>query len=282
MKVQQATASKPTKTFNDDLAGDMGRCFWLMDGATQLHQPAHGLTASWHVGQLAAGFRRLLAEDPDMDLALLAKKSIAATAQQFFDKSGMTSADPMMERPFCTLILCRLNDAMDSLEYLLLCDSTLLVQSGDKAQVITDGRQDDVQALRETNALLVSGQGFDTPAYKAALLEAYHHVFRHLNKPEGGWYAVAQDENVVDHALRGNIPITSQDNIFLMSDGFTRAVDTLGMYPDFSSLTTDIQKTDLSAIIDRIRDVEREDGEGQCYPRSSRHDDATALWVQVD
>lgn len=280
MLIRHATASKPTRATNDDLAGYAGRTFWLMDGATQLHEPAHGLTAAWHVGQLDAYFRAALAQDPQIDLAELATAAITATAHKFFAQSGMTAEDSMMERPFCTLSLCRLNETADKLEYLVLCDSSLLVLSRDDETVVSDLRLDGLNALDPTNALLKEGAGFDSAEYKTALLSAYHHVFAHLNKP-AGWYAVAQDARVVAEALRGEIAVTPDDVILLMSDGFTRAVDTLGIYTNWRALTEAVKSKGLDAVIENIRKVERGDAEGLQHPRSSRHDDATALWVQL-
>jgi hypothetical protein len=280
MQIRHATASKPTRSTNDDLAGYAGRTFWLMDGATQLHEPAHGLTAAWHVGQLDACFRAALAQDPQIDLADLATAAITQTADTFFAQSGMTVEDSMMERPFCTLALCRVNEAADKLEYLVLCDSSLLVLSPQDEKLVSDLRLDDLNALDPTNALLKAGAGFDSAEYKAALLSAYHHVFAHLNMPDG-WYAVAQDASVVSEALRGDIAVTPDDVILLMSDGFTRAVDTLGVYTSWRALTKDVTSKGLDAVIESIRKTERADAEGRKHPRSSRHDDATALWVQL-
>jgi len=280
MQIRHATASKPTRATNDDLAGYAGRTFWLMDGATQLHEPAHGLTAAWHVGQLDAHFRAALAQDPQVDLASLATAAIAETADKFFAQSGMSVEDSMMERPFCTLSLCRLNETADKLEYLVLCDSALLVVSPQNEKLVSDLRLDDLQALDATNALLKAGAGFDSTTYKAALLAAYHQAFASLNKP-AGWYAVAQDAGVVAEALRGEIAVAPKDVILLMSDGFTRAVDTLGIYSSWHAMAEDVKAQGLEAVIENIRKAECADAEGIQYPRSSRHDDATVLWVQL-
>lgn len=282
MLIQHATISKPSRTENDDLAGHAGCCFWLMDGATQLHRPVHGLTAAWHVAEVDKHLRVLLADDPEADLAVLAQNAITQTGKAFYAQSGRTAADEMMERPFCTLVLCRLNDSATVLEYLVLCDSHLQVVTGDRVHVISDTRLDELDALQATNALLQEGVGFDSAAYKESLLRAYHHVFAYLNNGrEGGWYAAAQDGSVVRQAPRGTLPVAEGSMILLMSDGFTRAVDTLDIYADWKSLADAVRQNGLQHILSAIRGVEQADADGQRYPRSSRHDDATALWVQL-
>lgn len=253
-----------------------------MDGATQLHRPAHGLTAAWHVAEIDKHLRALLADDPQTDLAVLAQNAITQAGRAFYAQSGMTAADEMMERPFCTLVLCRLDDSATVLEYLVLCDSYLQVVTGDKVHVISDTRLDELDALQGTNALLQDGAGFDSAAYKEALLQAYHHVFAYLNNgKEGGWYAAAQDGAVVREALRGTLPVAAGSMILLMSDGFTRAVDTLDIYADWKSLAGAVRRNGLQHVLSAIRAAEQADADGQRYPRSSRHDDATALWVQL-
>jgi len=272
------TRAKPSRTVNDDLAGHAGNVFWLMDGATQLVQPDHGMDAAWHVGQLAKAFEEALAAQPDMDLAKMARESIAKVSAQFCNATGLTPDSPRDLRPFSTLILCRMADDRKSLDYLLVCDSTLAVIGPSGNTVVSDKRIDLTDPLAGTDALLRAGFGFQSPEFKAEMRNVYNATGKLMNKA-GGWDAVAQDPSVIDRAITGTIDLGLGDHILLMSDGFTRAVDTLDIYPSWELLLADIKEKGAGFVLDKIREVEAADANGQKHPRSSIHDDATALWI---
>ncbi len=281
MKFKSATASKPTKTTNDDIVGYEGNIFWLLDGATQLVAPDHGLDACWHVRRLSEELTKLARAKPSAPLVEMAKSAIAIVGSEFQQTTGLDATAPQDLRPFSTLILCRHLPEAQKLEYLLLCDSTLLVvQNGQARVVASDPRLDSMNILDECYRLLAAGHGFDSQEYKKALRHAYDIGQPKLNNrtdPQA-WYAVTQDASVIDHALSGVIDFKAGDDVLLMSDGFTRAVDTLGIYKDWDALVGAVKSIGPEKIIDQIRAAERADDQGAKYQRSSRHDDATILF----
>lgn len=278
LDIIHATQSKPNKTTNDDIAGSEGEVFWLMDGATQLMAPDHGLDAAWHVKRLSEEFTRL-AKKPDMPLRDMARVAIDTVGAEFVAKTGLGPDAPQDLRPFATLILCRQQG--DQLEYLQLCDSTLAIMSdnGVVRVIPGDSRLDDLNALEAAYQQLAAGHGFDSPEYKAELRQTYDRVQAALNNPDSdeAWYAVSQNGGVVDQAVTGEVTLQPGDSVVLMSDGFTRAVDTLGIYKDWNALGAAILAKGADAIIDEVRAAERADSDGLIHKRSSRHDDATVL-----
>ena len=278
-----ATAPKPHKDSNDDAAGREGNLFWLMDGATQLAPPEHGLDAAWHTRRLGASFAALAREKPYLALMELATAAVTTVGEEFYARSGLDAAAPQDLRPFSTLILCRLDAAGEKLEYLILCDSTLAVVSSARAETVSDGRLDANNFLAATNALLRAGQDFDSAEYKAAMRGVYDCSQPLLNKDgaAGAWYCVAQDAKSLKQALQGEIALAAGDNVLLMSDGFTRAVDTLGLYQNYGEVLAALEEKGPFALLEEIRAAERADSGGMKHQRSSRHDDATLLWVRV-
>lgn len=272
------TRSKPTRTTNDDLADHHGNVFWLLDGATQLVPPNHGMDAAWHVGELSKEFHSALSAQPDISLSALARQSIAIVAKRYFDATGLTPDAPRDLCPFSTLLLCRLAEDKKLLDYLVVCDSTLAVIGPSGATIISDKRLDATDPLAKTDALLREGFGFGSDEYKAAMRSVYDETGLLMNKA-GGWDAIAQDETVIDRALTGTIPLSADDHILLMSDGFTRAIDTLNIYSSWESLLADVETKGLGHVLESVRIVEKSDPNGKAYQRSSIHDDATALWI---
>ncbi len=280
MKILHATEAKPGKDANDDIAGHSGNVFWLMDGATELTPPPHGCNAAWHVGQLHRAFEDILHAEPKIALPALASRAIADVARKFFATTGLDASAPQDARPFATLILCRCDAG--TLDYLIVCDSTLAVIGPERTAVLTDPRLGDLKALAPLDTLLKGGSGFNSPAFKAAMRNVYDHVFGYINAA-GGFDVIGQDAGVVDRAVTGTIALEPGDTVLLMSDGFTRAVDTLALYPSWAALVTALKSEGPQAIIDRIRAAERADGDGRRFPRPGIHDDATvlALWPDL-
>lgn len=281
MQFMISTQSKPHKTSNDDIAGYAGNIFWLMDGATQRYPPAHGLDAAWHVDRLSAELTRLASQNPDMGLAEMARTAIDIVGREFEQKTGLDAAAPQDLRPFSTLILCKRNP--EKLEYLLLCDSTLAVMRNDKMRVVAvDARLDNLKALDECYGCLSKGREFDSDEFKQAMRRAYDIGQHKLNNAlcDDAWFAVGQSPDVIAQALTGEIELSESDDVVLMSDGFTRAVDTLGVYKSWDDLAAALKEIGPEKIIEQIRKVEREDVQGFKHHRSSPHDDATILWAR--
>lgn len=270
-----ATAAKKQERPNEDLAGYKGSTFWLMDGATQLER-THEFDAAWLVRALDQEFQMTLTQNPEYPLVDLAKDAIKTTADLFYRKTGIRPDDEAGQRPACTLIMGRPH--ADHLDYLVLCDSTLAVCGSRGTQVLTDDRIDQNISIEPVYDCLREGYGFETQAFKDAMVELYARTKPLMNTPEG-FYSIQQDPAVIEQALTGSLPFdAATDHILAMSDGFTRAYDILNLYPDVPALWQDILTVGPEEIIRRIRMAEQQDGQGKNFPRSSLHDDATILW----
>ena len=61
----------------------------------------------------------------------------------------------------------------------------------------------------------------------------------------------------------------------MLSDGAIRLVDRFGLL-DWSGFLDVLEKQGPEVIIERVREAERSDPDGQRWPRGKRHDDASA------
>ena len=182
-------------------------------------------------------------------------------------------------RPFSSLILCRTNESQDRLKYFTISDSKIAILGADRETIIYDKRVEEGNYLVQTDALLKQGHGFNSDSYRKAMRNVYDVIAATLNTPSG-FYVAGQDSSVVDHALTGEVQIDPDDDILLMSDGFTRAVDTLNLYPSWTDLLRALKTEGGEHVIRKIRETEAADSKGQKYQRSSPHDDATLLWLR--
>lgn len=279
--IKSFTRSKPHRDKNDDISGYHGNVFWLMDGATQLVQPAHGKDVSWHVNALDKAFREALQNNPDIELPDLARRAVLQVAEEFYKASGLTLEASQELRPYATLVMSRLSPSKDYLDYLIVCDSTLAVVGPDQETVLSDPRIDATQPLAKAFELLRTGHDFQSEAYKEEMRNIYKDTHRRLkNIDPDGFDVVGQDPSMIDRALKGHVALGPQDHVLLMSDGFTRAVDMLDIYKSYTDLKQSLETQGGEFIIDQIRASESADPAGRNHLRSSIHDDATLLWIQ--
>jgi hypothetical protein len=78
-------------------------------------------------------------------------------------------------------------------------------------------------------------------------------------------------------ASTGRIGSAGLRGVALLSDGATRLTDHFGLI-GWPALAAVIRSAGPAALISDTREAERADPDGQRWPRTKRHDDATVLW----
>jgi hypothetical protein len=78
------------------------------------------------------------------------------------------------------------------------------------------------------------------------------------------------------HALTGTVPRSELRRVGLLSDGATRLVDRFGTMA-WPHLLDVLDREGPYALIVQTREAENGDPEGRRWPRSKRHDDASAV-----
>jgi hypothetical protein len=147
----------------------------------------------------------------------------------------------------------------DTVEYLVLSDSALLLESPDG--VVTPVL-DDRLALLPRSALATDAQ-----------------VDATLRNLEGGFFTAAADPSVAARAVTGTVPRGEVRALAALTDGATRWVERFeeGDWADCFHL---LRKEGPQALVDRVRALERSDAAVTFLGRSKRHDDATAVYVE--
>jgi hypothetical protein len=172
--------------------------------------------------------------------------------------------------PSATVVMARIRP--DGIEYLVLGDSTLLIdRDGQAPLVLTDQRIEQV-AVAEQAAMNALPTG--TPEHFAARV-AYVGRQRELrNRPDGYWITSA-DPAAAEQAYTGLETAQGLRSVTLLSDGATRFVEfSLGNWRTLLAL---LGTEGISAVFDRIRTAEAGDPDGARWPRAKRHDDAAIV-----
>jgi hypothetical protein len=98
---------------------------------------------------------------------------------------------------------------------------------------------------------------------------------RHRNQAKGYWVA-SSTPDAAYQALTGSIPTLEVRRAALLSDGATRLADRFGVmaWPRVFDL---LDREGPSSLIMQTREAESSDPNGRRWPRSKRHDDASAV-----
>lgn len=178
--------------------------------------------------------------------------------------------------PSATVIATRVNGS--SLEYLVLVDSVLLLDTGSAEPVIvTDDR---LERAANPHRERVNALAIDSPEHATARREYVETVWSTYRNREGGFWVASTDPEAADHALTGSVPLTELRSFALLSDGATRLADRFKLltWPQLGGI---LREHGPRELIRRTREAEDSDPDGRRWPRTKARDDATALYCQL-
>ncbi|WP_230688944.1 hypothetical protein ACN26Y_09860 [Micromonospora sp. WMMD558] len=268
MRVRSASAPSPDRPVNEDVVFRFGPLVGVLDGATVpegfdtgcVHGP------SWYVRHLAARIGLAEAARPAATLMSNLAAAILAVRADHGDQCDLDHPGT----PSSTV--CLLRDGGDQVDWLVLCDSPLVLDVGGQVRVVTDDRLHTALAdLRATAAGLPDDADRTTRFRHAVGVQR-----ERMNRTHGYWVA-ASDPDAAYHALAGTLPLGGPDGLrraALLSDGASAAVEHFGLF-DWTGLLDLVTAEGPAALIDRVRAAERD-----LPDRLRRHkaaDDASAV-----
>lgn len=243
----------------------------VLDGATDPDEP-QGRDGAWYADQLATALADRL-PGHGSDLADLVADAIAEVTSTHRLRPGAC--------PTSTVTVLRWSSLGQPAEALALSDSPLILrETSGSVHVLADDRLDTLAGrLRaQYRARLADGAGYDT--HHAHLLRQLRAELRAArNRPDGHYIAEA-DPAAAHHALRLTLPTTRIRDAALLTDGAAAAVDRYGLFPDWLALLDDLHAHGADHLLDRIRQAEAGDPNGQRWPRTKPADDATAVYLR--
>lgn len=267
MRVRSASDPAPGRPENEDVVFRFGPLVGVLDGATVpdgfdtgcVHGPA------WYVRHLAARIGLAVAARPAATLM----SSLAAAILAVRADHGNTCDLDHPGTPSSTVCLLRCGG--DQVDYLVLCDSPLVLDTGAGIDVVTDDRLADALAdLRRTAAALPDG-GVD-PATRFRRAVTVQRT--RMNRTHGYW-AAAGDPDAAYHAVTGTVPLRGPNALrraVLLTDGASCAVEQFGLF-DWAGLLEVVTVEGPEGLVDRVRAAERDHPDR--LRRRKRTDDAT-------
>ncbi len=268
MRVRSASAPPPGRAVNEDVVFQFGPLVGVLDGATVpegfdtgcVHGP------QWYVRHLAA---RLGLAEAARPAATLVSNLAAAILAVRADHDGQCDLDHP-GTPSSTV--CLLRDGGDQVDYLVLCDSPLVLDTGGRVDVVVDDRLADAMADLRGTATALPGSADRATRFRHAVMVQRER----MNRTHGYWVAAA-DPDAAYHAVVGTLPLRGPDALrraVLLTDGASAAVDEFGLF-DWAGLLDVVTGEGPGGLIERVRVAEREHPD-----RLRRHkaaDDASAV-----
>ncbi|HCT75711.1 MAG TPA: hypothetical protein DGG94_13720 [Micromonosporaceae bacterium] len=265
MRVTFATEAAPGHE-SDDLFLDAKEVAGVFDGVTKPIGIETGCVhgAAWYVGKLASevgalvGSHRKRCSDIVFDEHTDKRPSLPGLLAEAIERvRGWHVEECDLTNPSTPAAsLCLIRTVDDRVEYLVLCDAVLVLETADGIEIVTDKR--------------FQGAMADLPLERAAReLEK-----RKLTNQSCGYWVAAATPEAAHHALIGSFPLIGPRAVkraALLTDGAARAVDEFG-FLDWRELLDLITDHGPDELIRQVRTAELRAPEHHLH---KRHDDAT-------
>jgi hypothetical protein len=239
---------------NEDIVAADGSVVVVLDGVSQWHTRQSGCRHGtvWYVQRLAGRILRHAAGP--VSLAEAVREAIRDVAD--LHRHTCDLAHPWS--PAATVAVLR--ELGDRVEYLILADCVIVVETTDGVVALTDTRLAELlQRLRQDNS----------PESRAHFQDGLRRL---CNRPGGYWVASA-DPAAAAEAVTGSMPRDTIRRAVLLSDGASCLVD------DYAEATwAELLELGPERLIDEVRRCEKGDPDRVRWRRGKVHDDATAAY----
>jgi hypothetical protein len=271
MQLTLAIQPAPGAAANEDFVAAAPEGVVVLDGASVpdgLEIGCHHGTV-WFVQQLGTTLLTLLVTEPDRPLPAVLSQAIGVVAGRHADTCDLTHPGT----PSAAVAILR--ERRQLVDYLVLADAIVVLDLPGGVQVVTDDR---LAQLATVEHAAMHQQPTGTAVHRQRYAELMTELQRQRNSDDGYWVASSKPQ-AADHALGGTLDRGELHRAAVLTDGATRLTDRFGLL-DWAGLLDVLQRSGPASLIEQVRDAERSDPEGRRWPRSKRHDDATAVFCR--
>lgn len=265
-----ATNAAPGRP-NEDFAVITPELAIVVDGAGVPQAGCyHGV--AWYARQLGTQTAAALTENTDLSLSDGLAAGIRAVAALHADTCDLESPNT----PCAAVGILRAG--VDSVDTLALSDAVVVVDLiAEGPQVTCDLA---IERWSAPEPVALAGLRFGTDAHQEALSRLVEAQTATRNCADG-WWVASNDPGAAYHALAKSYPRSAVRRMAAFSDGATRPVDQMGLY-EWSAYLDLLDKLGPRDLITHVRSIEEEDPDGDRFPRTKRHDDATVVQFVSD
>ncbi|MGW4201200.1 hypothetical protein [Streptomyces sp. NPDC004726] len=263
MRIELATSPGSAERPNEDWvsvalpASGQGGSLVALDGVTPPEGDygcVHGVP--WFTARLGGALLELSGSRHELTLTEILSAAIRRTA----DHHRATCDLSHVRTPQATVVVVRWGGPAEDVEFLVLSDSTLLLESPDGG----------VRAVLDDRIARLPRERLRTHASADALRNA-----------EGGFFTAAADPAVASRAVTGRVPRAGVRAVAALTDGASRWVD---MFAEgsWTECVAVLRKEGAQGLIDRVRAVETAAAlERTEVVRWKLHDDAAVVYAEL-
>jgi Protein phosphatase 2C len=260
--------AKPNQP-NEDFVAATPDAVVLLDGAGTPTGSESGCVhgVAWFVRRLGTALLSSMTRDDGSDLVECLAASIGGVRSLHADTCDLEHPGS----PSATVVAVKVRE--QTLDYLVLADSMLVLDLSTELRVVTDDREAQIGAqFRARMDALPNG----TLEHEKAHREYIESLRAHRNRPGGFWVASIEPDAAAQ-ALTGSVPRTKVRAAAVLSDGASRLVDRFGLATWRGALKT-LDALGPCELLRQVREAEKNDPHGSRWPRGKAHDDATAAY----
>lgn len=264
--------------FNLDCANYHNNIFWVIDGATALTVSNYEQATKKVIALV-----KLLDETFRLESEMGELFDIKDTLNKVVAKINNCTNEikDRWELPSACIGVVKVGK--EKLEYYILGDITLAINTGKDTLVFCDDRVKKLDAIAiNQKTLFQKILGMNSIDARKAIIPLLRKNREKMNTPKGYWIFNG-DKEAINNAISGEISLTIVKEFILATDGFSRLVDTVAIYTNWGEVFESINKYSLvlSELLLKLRNTESLDRECLVYPRFSVYDDASAIYVKL-
>jgi len=255
MLVTLVSRPAPNAPDNEDAAAATPFAAVVVDGATVPPGVNTGCrhNTAWYARRLSTEILAALADEPTTPLPAALEAAIAEVAN-----SHVTTCDlGHPGTPAAALAVLRERPA--AVDYLVLCDVTILFDCVDGIRRIADDRIRRIPQEKDV-------PGRPPPEWQ------------YRNQPDGYWVAAAAP-HAAHKALCSSLPRRAVRRAVALTDGAARLSEQFAAI-SWTTLFRIVDEDGPVEVIRRTRALELQDPDGRRWPRDKRHDDATIAYCR--
>lgn len=278
IKEYKLLCDKGSGICNEDMVGVCKNGAWVLDGATGLNNKnliSKESDAKWYV----TWWNEYLQENIDKNKSL---KEIILDGLDMIEKEYVIKLNEYdiesIDKPSASSLIIKLYK--DKLEYFILGDCTLIINTLNKDIIIKDERvcKFDEEVFVRMNKL--------NKIDKLTLLDKKNILLplivenRLKKNSEEGYWILEFNKDAIEKSIHGYIDIEHEAKIMMSSDGFSCAWDRYDIF-DENEMIKIGQNNGIEYIKDKIRELEREDKDGMIFPRFKVSDDSSCVYLHI-
>ncbi len=269
------------KQHNEDIYGATDNSYWIMDGALSLKRTNYTDDFSdvvWMVKWWQNYLKKHL-EQFEKSIVAILEEGMEQLNYEFSKFANINELNKL-DRASAGIAIVRIND--DNLESFVLGDVEINLKAGKEIITLVD---DKVEALdKKVIDMIFNNPNRDKEyafnGYTKEELKLLRENRLKMNS-EDGYYILEHDANVIQKGIYQEYRLDEVKEILMMSDGFSSICK---KYKQLSveDLFVKSKNEGMESILEMIRGIEESDPGIEIYKRLRKHDDATAVYINME